>query len=82
MRSHHPTSFREKGTEPLIRIGSFALFGEISIRLGYKELVSVKGIDMRMNDAYLDTMFEAIELGKILAFCQACRAKGTLESKA
>lgn len=36
---------------------------------------------MRMNDAYLDTMFEAIELGKILAFCQACRAKG-IESKA
>lgn len=28
-----PTSFREKGTEPLIRIGSFALFGEIAIRL-------------------------------------------------
>lgn len=38
-------------------------------------------IIMRMNDAYLDTMFKAIELGKILAFYRACRAKGTLESK-
>ncbi len=37
---------------------------------------------MRMNDAYLDTMFKAIELGKILAFCHACRAKATLENKA
>lgn len=82
MRSHHPTSFREKGTEPLIRIGSFAFFGEIAIRLGYEELVSVKGIYMRMNDAYLDTMFKAIELGKILAFCHARRAKATLENKA
>lgn len=33
------------------------------------------------NDAYLDSMFKAIELGKSLAFCQACRPKGTLESK-
>lgn len=39
-------------------------------------------IIVRMNDAYLDTMFKAIELRKILAFYQACQAKGTHENKA
>ena len=38
-------------------------------------------IILRMNDAYLDTMFKAIELGKILAFHQACGAKDTLKMK-
>ena len=38
-------------------------------------------IIMSMGDAYLDAMFKAIELGKILAFYQACRSKGTLENK-
>lgn len=73
-----PTSFREKGTETLIRIGSFALFGEIAVRLGYEELISFEGISMifmSMGDAYLDAMFKAIELGKILAFYQVCRSK-------
>lgn len=39
-------------------------------------------IILRINDAYLDTMFKAIELGKILAFHQACGAKDSFEMKA